>query len=264
MIKRLFFGLEVSAPWPKEYPGGRLLEESHRHLTVAFLGNVPYDKIEACLPSLPLPSFKVGPAGICDKCLLLPPRFPRVVAWHVDWIDNAHPLLLYQKHLADWLRDQGFHIDERDFLPHITICREPFIVKQWKEAFTPLPCIVTGLNMYESVGNLKYEPRWSYPLKLPFDEIEHTADIAFNIRGENLGHIHKHAQIALAFRFPELLSYLSRLENIKSLDQIVMDLNEVVARADAELGCPFKAVSFHGDIIQEQDGTLQWEMIVDV
>ncbi len=36
--KRLFFGAEVSAPWPKELPQGRVLEEKARHLTLAFLG----------------------------------------------------------------------------------------------------------------------------------------------------------------------------------------------------------------------------------
>jgi hypothetical protein len=40
-------------------------------------------------------------------------------------------------------------------------------------------------------------------------------------------------------------------------------LNEAIARVDEQMGTPFKAVSFHGDI-QEEEGVLKWEMIVDV
>ncbi len=38
---------------------------------------------------------------------------------------------------------------------------------------------------------------------------EHTADIAFRIHGEDIVQIHLHAQIALCFKHPELLKFLS-------------------------------------------------------
>jgi RNA 2',3'-cyclic 3'-phosphodiesterase len=37
----------------------------------------------------------------------------------------------------------------------------------------------------------------------------------------------------------------------------------MVTASDVEVGCPFKAVSYHGEI-HESNGLLQWEMIVDV
>lgn len=262
-VKRLFFGIEVVAPWPENYPKGRLLEASHRHMTLAFLGNVPAQKVLDLLPDFPPIPLKIGLAGRFDRCLFLPPHHPHVVAWHVDWIDDPRPFLEHQSMLALWLRSNGFHIDEREFLPHVTICRSPFYPREWKKEFHPLPCFCKDIHLYESVGNLKYEPRWSLPLKAPFEEIEHTADIAFAIHGESISQLHRHAQLALAFRFPLLLNYLEQCE-VGSLEDCVIALNEIVTRADGDIGCPFKAISFHGELYTETDGTLTWEMIVDV
>lgn len=262
--KRLFLGIEVHAPWPDYYPRGRLLDPAHRHMTLAFLGNVSYEKVQKILPEIPKPPFKVGYAGIFDKCLFLPPRRPHVVAWHADWMEPADPLFQYQKELSAWFRGHQFVIDERDFLPHVTICRAPFYPREWKKIFTPVPFICKDIHLYESMGNLHYEPRWSYPLKSPFEEIEHTADVAFIIRGESLSQLHKHAQLALAYRFPPLIPYLRPQQQIASLEECVIACNEIVTIADGEIGCPFKAVSFHGELVQTPDNTLQWEMIIDV
>jgi len=38
----------------------------------------------------------------------------------------------------------------------------------------------------------------------------------------------------------------------------------MVAQADQEIGAPFKAVSFHGNIVKKNNQLLEWEMIVDV
>lgn len=264
--KRLFFGIDVSAPWPHEYPQGRLLEESYRHITVAFLGNVSYEKLVKILPEIPTIPIKVGLAARLDACLFLPPRKPRVVAWHVNWIDDSSTLLAFQQQLVKWLQEHGFQIknSDREFLPHVTLCRAPFVIKQWKHTFSPVPCVLKNLHLYESLGNMKYQSLWNIPLQLPFEEIEHTADIAFNIYGENLQQLHNHAQVALAFRFPALLPYFSELKEINSLAEIISDLNKVIAKADGEIGCPFKAVSFHGEIQKDQNQILFWEMIVDV
>lgn len=262
--KRLFFGTEVLVPWPHSYPKGRLLEETQRHITLAFLGNVSYQKISTIISSIPLPQFKIGLAGICDENLLLPPRHPRVVAWHVDWIDNNSQLSFYQKQLADWLRSHEFDIDKRDFLPHITVCRAPFDASEWKKLFTPLPCITKNLHLYESLGDLQYKPVWSFPIKSPFDEIDHTADIAYLIRGESLQQLFNHAQIALAFRFPSILLYLDKSVEVQSLEEIITKLNEIIFKADTDIGCPFKAISYHGGLNLDADRTFSWEMIVDV
>lgn len=263
--KRLFFGLEVLAPWPSKLPHGRLLEESGRHLTLAFLGQVPYAGLFEQLPTIPLPSRSIGFAGQFDACLFLPKRHPHVAAWHVQWANDGDKLDAYQKQLTQWIKDQGLPVDEKgSFLSHVTICRSPFQIQAWKRAFTPLPLIAHQLHLYESLGHSRYKACWTHSLKPPFEEIEHTADIAFVIRAEALQHLYQHAYLALAFKFPLLLGYFAPQAPISDLDDIVIHLNNAIAQADAAAGCPFKAISFHGSIQEEEDKTLTWEMIVDV
>lgn len=263
--KRLFFGIEVKAPWPIHLPSGNLLKPEDRHATLAFLGEVPYKPLlEKIHQHLPLPSFKVGLAGIFSDCLLLPPRHPHVAAWNVQWKDNSEPLIKYREILIDWLKDQKFQLKEHEgeWLCHVTLCRQPQDHKDWKKSFKPLPMIFDKLHLYESLGHSQYQPLWSHSFIPPFQEIEHTADIAFSINGENITQIHRHAQTALAFRYPSLLPYLNP-HPLEQLDDIIMDLNEMIAKADSDIGCPFKAISYHGQI-DTKETFLQWEMIVDV
>jgi len=262
--KRVFFALEVVSPWPQNLPAGRMLDENHRHMTIAFLGWSDFSTLKNSLESFPLPPFKVGMAGKFDKCLFLPKRHPRVVAWHVEWIDGAAAIQTFQKALIAWLQFHNFQPDVRDLLPHVTICRAPFDRDGWEKNFTPLPMIINNIHLYESLGQLVYEPLWTYPLVPPFQEVDHTADLAFNIHGESLEQLQRHAFVALAFKFPQILDFSSHLKHPNALDDIVLGLNHVVALADSTIGCPFKAVSYHGDITETEDGILTWEMIVDV
>lgn len=262
--KRVFFGLEVQAPWPKSLPQGRLLNESQRHLTLAFLGKINYNLLKKTLQSIPLPSFKVGFAGKFDQCLFLPLHHPRVVAWHIDFMEEKSPLDAYYEQLIKWLQDKGFKPDTRhSFNPHVTIARAPFNKHAWENAFLPLPCLLNNIHLYESKGQLQYEPVWSFPLESPFEEISHIADVAYWVRGENYDHLYRHAGIALAFSFPEMLPYLEKRDGIHSLDEVIICLNELVAKIDREINCPFKAVSFHSRL-EEKNKILHWEMIVDV
>jgi len=263
--KRLFFGMEVTAPWPAKLPHGRLLDEAHRHMTLAFLGDIDFSKLSPLLNDFPLPPFQIGLVGLFDQCLFLPKRHPHVVAWHIHWLDDASPMSAYQKTCAEWLQERSFDPHVRgEFLPHVTICRAPFDEKKWRKAFTPLPVIIQSIHLYESIGKLQYVPIWSHDLRSPFEEIEHTADVAFKILGENFQQLHHHAEIALAFKFPELLPYLSEAKKEEDIDDIIIALNRIVTQADSEIGCPFKAVSFHGGVTQKPDNTLEWEMIIDV
>lgn len=236
---RLFFGMEVFCPWPEAFPQGRVLLESERHLTLAFLGesNMPD------LSSFPKPPFSTGLAGIFNKPVFL----THVIAWHIHWLENG--LIEYQKQLIKWLK-----LKDR-FLSHVTLARKPCDEEGWQNAFQPLPLYVKNINLYESLGHSQYKIIWQYPLKAPFDEIEHTADLAFQVRGN----LFLHAQLALAFHFPPMVRYFD-FRGAANLNEIVTSLNAIVARADSEIGCPFKAVSFHGT----QTTSDEWEMIVDV
>lgn len=259
--KTLFFGCEVHAPWPEQYPKGRILEEKDRHLSLAFLGKNPINTIEQILKDLPLPLFKIGLIGKFDHIVFLPPHHPHVVAWHVAFTSNL--LLPYQKELHKYLISHQIPVkSHKEFLPHVTISRSPFDRAGWKNSFAPLPLFIGALHLYESLGSSKYASLWSYPITPPFVEIDHTADIGYLIYGSCLTELFEHAQTALCFSFPPLLSYLIK-QNVDSLEEIVMYLNEMVAKADQDIGCPFKAVSFHGKIL-EKDKLLQWEMIIDV
>lgn len=259
--KRLFFGMEVLSPWPEHLPSGRLLDPAHRHMTLAFLGQVPSAPLFEQLAALPRPAFSIAPTGCFDACLFLPSQRPNVVAWHVKWL-NPEPVLTYQHVLTSWLREHAYQLDERPFLEHVTLARWPFDKVAWSKQPFAFPVVGRAVHLYESLGHLTYEPRWSVPLVAPFEPLSHTADIAFLIRGAHLGDLYLHAQMALAFEHPILLAYLDTSVPT-SADVLVEALNQRIQLADTDYGVPFKAVCYHGVPVL-RDGYLEWEMIVDV
>lgn len=259
----LFFGFGVDAPWPDEHPMGRIVKNEARHITVAFLGNVELAGVEPLLERMPKPPWKVGAVGILDEILFLPHRHPRVAAFNVSGRNFPDPLLAYQKELVNWLREEGFELDRRDFLPHVTVARAPFHVGEWRAVFYPIPYYTGPLNLYRSLGDSRYEVLWSHAILPPFIEIDHVADIAFHIYGEKEDDIHLHGQIALAFQEPKIIPYLKWIDYQSDVSSIVMELNDIVTKADQEEGLSIKAVSYHGEI-QKEKGLFSWEMIVDV
>lgn len=261
-IKRLFFAYEIMCPWPESYPKARLIDFASRHVTLAFLGNIPFLHLQKILPEFPPPPFKIVPVGNFDDCLFLPERHPRVVAWHLK-IEQEDSLSAYQNTIAKWLSGHGYLMEKRPFLAHVSIGRNPLNCKQWKKEFVPLPFMINSIHLYESKGNLIYQPIWSYPLVPAFEEKDHTADIAFLIQAESMPSLHLHAQMALAFKQPALLQYIPNIPLKDRLDDIIISLNRLISQADSELGCSLKAVSFHGGI-SEENGIYKWEMIVDV
>lgn len=265
MIKRVFFAMETHAPWPEKLPKGRILAESDRHMTLAFLGEIDYSTLQKQLDNFPKPEFQIGFTGIFDKCLFLPERHPHVVAWHLNLLNQKAPLLKFQSELVRWLRHNDYVIKEHEnFLPHITVARSPFVAHEWKKAFSPVPGFTSKIHLYESLGSLQYKPCWSYELLAPIEELDHTADIGYLVRGENILQLLQNASIALAFQFPSILPYFTEIKNIEDLDDIIIYLNKAVTKADEIIGCPFKAVSYHGSVKQEREGVLNWEMVIDV
>ncbi len=262
--KRLFFGFDVYAPWPAELPSGRVLDPSDRHMTIAFLGSVSYSKIADLLPNFPKPPFNVGLTGFFDKCLCLPEHHPHVIAWRMGCWSEYSIVEEYQMRCIKWLREKEFFLSHADsFLPHVTLCRSPFVVNHWKKSFASIPFYIKDLHLYESLGNSKYQPIWTVPLQAPFEELDHTADMAFLIRGGSINQIYHHAYAALSFHYPLLNSYTAIEVKLEKIEDVVTALNTQVSRVDQEIGCPFKAVTFHGDLLQDEHG-FKWEMIVDV
>lgn len=262
--KRVFFAFDTQAPWPETLPSGRLLKAEDRHMTLAFLGEVDESQLLQKLKEFPPPPFQVGLAGFFSACLFLPPLHPNVIAWNIQWLDEDQQLLNYRAYFLEWLKFVGFQTRDtnQNWLCHVTLARKPFVKEQWLDSFYPLPLFISNIHLYESLGHSSYAPLWTFPLVSPFEEIEHTADIAYVIKGENLRQIYQHALIALAFRFPAFLAY-NKQKNFDNLDDVIIGLNAVIAEADAHIGCPFKAISFHGQLEQDHS-ILKWEMIVDV
>lgn len=265
MEERLFFAIETICPWPEVFPEGRVLAESDRHITLAFLGQTDPASLLPLLSDFPDPGFPIGLAGCFDAPLFLPKESPRTAGWHVRLFEMQERFKLFQKTLLSWLVEKKFlSRPERDFLPHATIARRPKHVSEWKEAFSILPLYLGNIHLYKSLGSSKYESLWRREIIAPFEEKEHAADIAFIVRGVDWKSLQLHAGLALAFQFPPLLTFFDIKREPKGFDELVLSLNELVARADAECGAPFKAVSYHGDVQVSRMGIWEWEMIVDV
>lgn len=259
-IKRLFFAFQVESLWPP-LPEGRKLAETARHMTVAFLGNIDYEKLQPHLAEIPLPKLKVGTTGVFINSHQLPAKHPHVVAWELSFLEQ-NEIELYVEKLTEWLASlQIISKKHHRWLPHVTITRKPFNSKEWEEAFRKIVFKFDTLHLYESFPELKYEPIWSYSMIKPFEPIAHTADIAYIVRGETIEQLFENAFHALCFTFPELLKYKPKTPN--KAEEIVPSLNLAIAHADSEIGCPFKAVSYHGEIKKKSE-YYEWEMIVDV
>jgi len=260
-MKRLFLGLQAEAPWPAEFPPGRILGEACRHMTLVFLGNVEAEPLIRALPEFPKPHFLLGLLGYTDKLLFLPPQHPHVVAYRINLMEHLSTLVKFQETLSVWLKSLGYSLsDDRPFLPHVTIARNPVSQAQWE--LPHLPVVFNKIHLYESTGNLNYTSLWNHSFLPPFEEKEHTADVAFCVRGTTVQELCVNAQGALAFLFPPIHAFFPK-DAVNSLEEIVMQLNVGIAKADEEQGCSFKAVSFHG-AIQHTNDLLEWEMIVDV
>jgi len=261
MRKRFFFALEIIAPWPERYPEGRLLLESNRHLTLAFLGSETFSNLQALLAQVPKPPFRIAIGGSFTKALFLPKRSPRVAAWEVQWWEKQTQLIQYRQTLREWLQHVRFSIPE-EFLNHVTIARNPTSLNEWEKMFVPIPCFAKDLSLRGSIGNSMYETYWNLPLALPFQAIEHTADIAYVIRGESFEELYVHGWLALCFFEPTLTPYFVPATP-SSLLEVILALNGRIAEADADCGSAIKAVSQH-KVLRCNEEYMEWEMIADV
>ncbi len=261
---RLFFGFEVEAPWRKKQPNARLIKPIYRHMTLAFLPKASLDELKRLQGEFPLPQLPYGPCGLLDELIFLPPKRPRVVAAHPKLFHSYTHVAHYQEILTQWLIDHGFspaHPD-RPWLPHVTIGRAPFDPKAWREDFLPLPFISRHMILYQSLGHSTYEKLWKHKLTPPFEEIHHTADIAYRVRAKSYPELFLNALAALAFRAPSLVTYRVD-EKINGLIDVVQLLNRLITQMDIKEGCPLKSVSHQGEV-EESEGQLVWEMVCAV
>jgi 2'-5' RNA ligase len=264
--KRFFFGLELECPWPSLEPKGRVIQSADRHVTLAFLGEQEEEELLFLLKEVPADTLSISPSGIFTKCLFLPTRYHHCVSWEIEWKTENEPIHTFTNNLHSWLVKKLKSMPQKkgEVHFHTTVCRRPFQEKEWKKAFKPLPVIAKALHLFESLGHSKYLSRWQRAFFLPVVEIDHTADIAFLIRGKTLQDIYTNAQIALAMNFPQFIPYFEWEDTIHSLDECIAKLNQIVAKVDSALGSPIKAISYHGELIQKNTTIYEWEMIIDV
>ncbi len=252
---RCFIGFDIICHFP-ELPSPQLIAPQSRHLTLAFLGNLTPNEIGALIEQMPKPTFKVASCGIFDKPLSLPPAHPRVFAWHIRYLDNEN-ILAYQRLLASFLNK----VQQQEFLSHVTLSRHPPFT-ELLAAFIPLPMTTAHLHIYESLGHSQYKKIWTHQMLLPFEEFEHTGDLAFIVRGKDYFELFVHAFLAIAFEHPALIPYYTQ-KSPQDLQEVIICLNDLIAEFDIKEGAPFKAVSFHSKL-EVKENLLIWEMIVDV
>lgn len=127
-LVRVFFALWPSQSIARELAlhgkaltvetGGRCMRPETVHLTLAFLGDIPQDRIPDLL-ALP-PAVTGTPFGL---------DIDRLGVWSrngIGWAapsEPPQPLLGLQEALSRWLRPNGFAPDRRAFRPHITLVR---------------------------------------------------------------------------------------------------------------------------------------------
>jgi len=264
--KRFFFGFEVETIWPNIFEEKKIIKEKNRHITLLFLGENNLKDVEKLLNDLPLLNEQIAPVGFFDECLFLPEKSPRLVAYRVNFLNKKSKIQNYQKNLFEFFQTKKIFIkhNHKNFLPHITICRNNFDIKKWEESFQQFPLYLKSFNLFESLGDCNYQTLWKKSFLKPFDEIEHTADIAFIIKGNNFSDLLYNSFIALSFKVFNFLHYFKNLKDVSSIDDVIINLNELITKAEIDgEHLPFKAVSFHSNI-EKKDDILNWEMIVDV
>lgn len=256
---RLFVGWECELSSYRKLPDGRQINP--HHLTLLFLGNVEQDMLSKVVAELPSYQGMIAPCLIADKLIYLPPKEMRVAALGIQLPDES--ILGYQMLLRDHFESLGLTFDRRPFFPHVSLLRRPFDTKELQQWFIPQPILLKSIHLYESVAELTYKPVVSQSILSSFEPIEHTADLAFSIRGMNIDELFYNSLMALSFTYPPFLTYATR-KKVQDLSSIIYNLNQYVSIMDREIGSPFKAISYSGSIVEGQKGLLTWEMIVDV
>ena len=164
---------EIAQRWTS----GRLTAPENYHLTLAFLGEVPADRLaavteamEAC-PSPPL-------ALAVDE----PGRF-RQRDGDVIWrkIRGGNALASLQRRLARELERRGFSLEKRPYVPHLTVARKAVfpgdaLPGAW-EGWESIPFSAEGMTLFRSIlrpGGPEYVAVRRFSFQPPGDAAANT------------------------------------------------------------------------------------------
>jgi RNA 2',3'-cyclic 3'-phosphodiesterase len=141
---------------------GRRIRDENLHLTLAFIGAVDAKN---------LPRLLAPPAGVFT------PAFPFTLddwgCWARNGIGWAAPshipavLLDLAGNLEGWLRDGGFELERRPFMPHVTLVRDAQCMPL-PESLTPIEWRVREFVLMQSQllpGGARYEILHAWPLE---------------------------------------------------------------------------------------------------
>lgn len=143
-------------------PQARITDPDKIHLTLAFLGEQP-DQLKDRLVEIiknavvEIPSFEVTPAYIDG--------FPNLHSPNILWVGvkgDIDKVLHIREHIKDGLVNLHLPVDERRFVPHISIAKfkdqirvdgnlEVNLEKIMAQAFDPIK--ITSIKLFESVPN---------------------------------------------------------------------------------------------------------------
>lgn len=98
--------------------GGRRMRRDSLHMTLAFIGDVPPERVE---------TLRQAAAGVTNPAFTL--QFDRLACWRhnrIAWIGCSEPplhLMTLVGQLAERLADAGFPLEARAFAAHVTLLR---------------------------------------------------------------------------------------------------------------------------------------------
>ncbi|MEQ1662952.1 MAG: RNA 2',3'-cyclic phosphodiesterase [Thiobacillus sp.] len=110
--------LHRTGKWLHKHWGGRLMRRDTLHLTLAFLGNTPVNRLDALtayVGSVDIENFEL----ILDQAGCWPHN-------HIGWLgatEKSVPLLDLTARLRIALRKADLHFEDKPFVPHVTLLR---------------------------------------------------------------------------------------------------------------------------------------------
>jgi 2'-5' RNA ligase len=141
--------------------GGRPIAKERLHLTVAFLGELTAEGVDAARA---VPPFAIGAAGAFDLVLDLVGVWPES---KILWLAPSAPpdaLLDLEARLWEGLAERGFQPEERVYRPHVTLARR---ARPVEAVIEPVRFAVRELALVESLPdgrNVHYEVLERWPL----------------------------------------------------------------------------------------------------
>jgi 2'-5' RNA ligase len=146
---RLFYAVPCSSAattqvlaWRKEQRmDGRLVPAANLHMTLAFLGEIPPEHIEALLT--------LGSELHLDQCTVVLDRAER---WHQGLISlvasvTPAPLAVLVNDLNKALKPLGIKVDRRPFVPHLTVARK---TRHHPHALPAIEWVIDRFGLYVS------------------------------------------------------------------------------------------------------------------